>query len=84
MDKLSLSDTASPRGSREYASDSEDPVSPAIDPEKLVVLKRLGEGSGGAVELVKDTRTGRIMAKKVSYPAHNLSTKVTSSILLIS
>lgn len=65
MDRLSLHDAAgTPRSSGEHSRD--EPFSPTIDPEKLVVVKRLGEGSGGAVELVKDTRTGRIMAKKVS------------------
>lgn len=36
------------------------------DPERLVVVRRLGEGSGGAVELVRDSDTGRLLAKKVS------------------
>lgn len=37
-----------------------------LEPEKLVVIRRLGEGSGGAVELVKDPKSGRLLAKKVS------------------
>jgi mitogen-activated protein kinase kinase len=36
-----------------------------VDPDKLIRIKRLGEGAGGAVELVKDPGTGRTMAKKV-------------------
>ncbi|OCF37132.1 STE/STE7/MKK protein kinase [Kwoniella heveanensis CBS 569] len=39
--------------------------SPVFDPDDLVFMKRLGEGTGGAVELVQDRKTGRIMAKKV-------------------
>jgi mitogen-activated protein kinase kinase len=36
-----------------------------IDPDSLRTIKRLGEGTGGAVELVQDMRTGMVMAKKV-------------------
>ena len=36
-----------------------------FDPTKLVRIRRLGEGAGGAVELVQDPQTGWIMAKKV-------------------
>nr|XP_019009192.1 STE/STE7/MKK protein kinase [Kwoniella pini CBS 10737]OCF47973.1 STE/STE7/MKK protein kinase [Kwoniella pini CBS 10737] len=39
--------------------------SPTFDPDDLVSIRRLGEGTGGAVELVQDKRTGKIMAKKV-------------------
>ncbi|WVQ96131.1 hypothetical protein IAU59_003233 [Kwoniella sp. CBS 9459] len=45
--------------------DDEKKDSPVFDPEDLVFMKRLGEGTGGAVDLVQDRRTGRIMAKKV-------------------
>ncbi|WVW86759.1 hypothetical protein I302_108813 [Kwoniella bestiolae CBS 10118] len=39
--------------------------SPVFDPEDLISIKRLGEGTGGAVELVQDRKSGKIMAKKV-------------------
>ncbi|WWC65720.1 uncharacterized protein I303_108342 [Kwoniella dejecticola CBS 10117] len=39
--------------------------SPTFDPEDLISIKRLGEGTGGAVELVQDKKSGKIMAKKV-------------------
>ncbi|WVR08200.1 hypothetical protein IAU60_005247 [Kwoniella sp. DSM 27419] len=45
--------------------DEEKKESPIFDPEDLIFVKRLGEGTGGAVELVQDRRSGRIMAKKV-------------------
>ncbi|KAK4684014.1 mitogen-activated protein kinase kinase, partial [Tremellales sp. Uapishka_1] len=48
---------------REPDGDTKD--SPVFDPESLINKCRLGEGTGGAVELVEDTRTGRVMAKKV-------------------
>jgi mitogen-activated protein kinase kinase len=41
-------------------------MSPTFDPTELVTIRRLGEGTGGAVEMVQDPRTGKIMAKKVS------------------
>ncbi|WRT69540.1 uncharacterized protein IL334_006527 [Kwoniella shivajii] len=47
------------------ADEEQDRQSPTFDPEDLVSLKRLGEGTGGAVELVRDKKTGKIMAKKV-------------------
>ena len=47
-----------------YTSEEIEP----FDPSGLVFLHRLGEGTGGSVDLVKDPRTGRIMAKKVSPP----------------
>lgn len=43
-----------------------EPTSPVFEPAELEHVRRLGEGTGGAVELVKDPRSGRIMAKKVS------------------
>ncbi len=48
------------------SGDDEEAGSPVFDPTELEHLRRLGEGTGGAVELVKDRRSGRIMAKKVS------------------
>lgn len=51
------------RGSLEL--DRREDEGPLLDPSRLVVVKRLGEGSGGAVELVKDPGTGRLLAKKV-------------------
>jgi mitogen-activated protein kinase kinase len=38
---------------------------PIINPEDLTLIKRLGEGAGGSVDMVKD-KQGRVMAKKVS------------------
>ena len=38
-----------------------------FDPGELEHVRRLGEGTGGAVELVRDQRSGRIMAKKASF-----------------
>lgn len=70
LEQLSMRDK--PRSSAEIRRDASiedmhrDPPSPTVDPSSLVVLRRLGEGSGGAVELVKDPKTGRTMAKKVS------------------
>lgn len=37
-----------------------------FDPAELEQVRRLGEGTGGAVELVRDARSRRIMAKKAS------------------
>lgn len=54
------------RDSTGSASGGEEAGSPTFDPAQLVTLKRLGEGTGGAVELVQDRKSGRIMAKKVS------------------
>jgi mitogen-activated protein kinase kinase len=36
-----------------------------IDPRDLVRVRRIGEGTGGAVELVKNIKTGQTMARKV-------------------
>jgi hypothetical protein len=36
-----------------------------LDPRNYETLMRLGEGAGGAVEKVKDKRTGKILAMKV-------------------
>ncbi|KIR34588.1 STE/STE7/MKK protein kinase [Cryptococcus deuterogattii MMRL2647] len=44
---------------------NEQKESPVFDPEELLMIKRLGEGTGGSVDLVQDRATGRIMAKKV-------------------
>ena len=38
---------------------------PIINPEDLTLVKRLGEGAGGSVDMVRD-KNGRVMAKKVS------------------
>ncbi|OXC68753.1 hypothetical protein AYX13_02679 [Cryptococcus neoformans] len=51
-----------PRAAEEV---SEQTGSPVFDPEGLVMMKRLGEGTGGSVDMVQDRATGRIMAKKV-------------------
>ncbi|EIW71677.1 hypothetical protein TREMEDRAFT_73380 [Tremella mesenterica DSM 1558] len=45
--------------------DDEEKHSPIFDPSQLIFLRRLGEGTGGQVDLVKDKQTGRLMAKKV-------------------
>ncbi|ODO06908.1 hypothetical protein I350_04269 [Cryptococcus amylolentus CBS 6273] len=45
--------------------DEEAKKSPVFQPEDLQLIKRLGEGTGGSVDLVQDRRTGKIMAKKV-------------------
>ncbi|KAI9633024.1 kinase-like domain-containing protein [Dioszegia hungarica] len=50
---------------RRSMEDDRPELSPVFDPSKLVVVRRLGEGSGGAVELVRDPGTGRLLAKKV-------------------
>jgi hypothetical protein len=38
-----------------------------LDPSDYETLERLGEGASGAVEKVRDRRTGKIMALKVSF-----------------
>ncbi|WWC92964.1 uncharacterized protein L201_007927 [Kwoniella dendrophila CBS 6074] len=48
-----------------HVSDEDQKESPTFDPDDLISIKRLGEGTGGAVELVKDKKSGKIMAKKV-------------------
>lgn len=53
---------------RRSMEDDRPELSPVFDPSKLVVVRRLGEGSGGAVELVRDPGTGRLLAKKVCLP----------------
>jgi len=45
-----------------YTSEDVDP----FDPSELIQIRRLGEGTGGSVDLVQDPRNGRVMAKKVS------------------
>lgn len=50
--------------------DSNGDVLEPIDPSGLELIRRLGEGTGGSVDLVRDTRTGRVMAKKVSSILH--------------
>lgn len=40
-----------------------------FDPNGLVHVRRLGEGTGGAVDMVRDPRTGKVMAKKVRHDA---------------
>lgn len=40
---------------------------PIINPDDLTLVKRLGEGAGGSVDMVRD-KNGRVMAKKVSVP----------------
>lgn len=52
-----------PRGAAEELNEQKE--SPLFDPEELMMIKRLGEGTGGSVDLVQDRATGRIMAKKV-------------------
>jgi len=49
-----------------------------MDPGDLRTIRRLGEGTGGAVELVQDMRSGRIMAKKVSKAAGRKVHELTS------
>ena len=48
---------------------------PIINPEDLTLVKRLGEGAGGSVDMVRD-KNGRVMAKKVS-PTHLVAGPVT-------
>lgn len=48
------------------ASHSEDEERQEWNDDMLEVLARLGEGAGGAVSKVRDKRTGRLMARKVS------------------
>ena len=58
---------SSARGEQNQEGGEEDELpSPTFDPAGLEHIRRLGEGTGGAVELVMDSRSGRIMAKKVS------------------
>ena len=45
----------------------------SFDPNNLVFIQRLGEGTGGSVDLVKDPASGRIMAKKVSVTPHTVN-----------
>lgn len=51
-------------GSVDYDEEEGEGI-PIINPEDLTLIKRLGEGAGGSVDLVRD-RQGRVMAKKVS------------------
>jgi hypothetical protein len=46
-----------------------DAVEDELDPRNYETLMRLGEGAGGAVEKVKDKRTGKILAMKVRVSA---------------
>ena len=57
------------------SSEAESEVGPSFDPAGLKFIRRLGEGTGGSVDLVQDQRTGRIMAKKVSSTPDVLSIK---------
>jgi len=49
----------------QYADDDTNQGIPIINPEDLTLIRRLGEGAGGSVDLVKD-KEGKVMAKKVS------------------
>ena len=64
--RTSLDEAARPPPSASILGDDEQKLSPTIDPSQLVFIRRLGEGTGGSVDLVKDAKTGQIMAKKVS------------------
>ncbi|WWD20155.1 hypothetical protein CI109_104631 [Kwoniella shandongensis] len=48
-----------------WNDDGEEKRSPVFNPDDLVLIRRLGEGTGGSVDMVQDRRTGKIMAKKV-------------------
>lgn len=62
---LNRTDSVDREGRRDSAGSEEGGVFNIFDPNDLITLKRLGEGAGGSVELVKDQKSGRIMAKKV-------------------
>ncbi|ORY34896.1 kinase-like domain-containing protein [Naematelia encephala] len=49
---------------RDSLSGTDDGVG-LFNPDELIHIRRLGEGTGGAVELVQDPHTQKIMAKKV-------------------
>ena len=73
LDNLSISSPLAPgvegkRGSLDSLSLSREnsDIGRSFDPNSLVLIRRLGEGSGGGVDLVEDEWTGRVMAKKVS------------------
>ena len=56
-----------------YQSEEVDP----FDPSELVLVRRLGEGTGGSVDLVQDPRTGKVMAKKVGVSLDARWTRLT-------
>lgn len=66
LKSLSIDDIPSRRSfdSGDEGYQSEEAGEP-FDPSGLVYVRRLGEGTGGAVDLVRDPRTGNVMAKKV-------------------
>jgi hypothetical protein len=45
---------------------------PRLDLSDFEMMGRLGEGAGGAVEKVKEKKSGRVMALKVSVQCHLL------------
>ncbi|KAK1923750.1 kinase-like domain-containing protein [Papiliotrema laurentii] len=65
LKSLSIADVPSRRSfdSSDEGYHSED-VQP-FEPSGLRYIRRLGEGTGGSVDLVQDPRTGKVMAKKV-------------------
>ncbi|ORX37886.1 kinase-like domain-containing protein [Kockovaella imperatae] len=63
FDALGMSDIRR-RSSEESESDHGE-AAQRFNPNELVFIRRLGEGTGGVVDLVKDCHTGNIMAKKV-------------------
>lgn len=56
-------------------SDSRPESAQGVDPTpedefgELELIKRLGEGTGGSVDLVRSSKTGQVIARKVSYLA---------------
>ena len=62
FDSLGLGDRRRGSDGSEAGSEAAQP----FDPSELKWVRRLGEGTGGSVDLVREERTGRIMAKKAS------------------
>lgn len=62
---LTISDHGDSRPGSVHEADPD----PEADFGKLELIKRLGEGTGGAVDLVKSSKTGQVMARKVGCSA---------------
>lgn len=72
-----------PTPSTGSAPPSEDEERQDWSDDMLEVLARLGEGAGGAVSKVRDKRTGRVMARKVSLDCGFRETLSTISVRLL-
>lgn len=59
--------TISDHGDSRPGSVHEIDPSPEDEFGELIEIKKLGEGTGGAVDLVRSTKTGQIIARKVSF-----------------